>query len=94
MPSVREHLRNGSIVRAHWRNPAGSSKQVGLLVMFVLAMFVLGSKPMGGAAPVEQRPGPQSTVYPIKWPGWDTPVVVPTPTVSYPIVFPSPVSTP
>ncbi|MFD6966879.1 hypothetical protein [Streptomyces sp. NPDC059949] len=55
-------------MRAHWRNPAGSGKQVGLLVMFVLAMFVLGSKPMGGAAPVEQVPGPQSTVHPIKWP--------------------------
>ncbi|MFD3808632.1 hypothetical protein ACFWSF_30835 [Streptomyces sp. NPDC058611] len=90
MPTVREHLRNGVRVRAHWRNPADSSRQVGLLFLFVVAIFVLGNKPMGGAAPVDRKPGPQPTVYPIKWPGWDKPVVVPKPTVSYPIVFPSP----
>ncbi|MGW6862588.1 hypothetical protein [Streptomyces xanthophaeus] len=87
MPSVVEHERNGFKVRAHWRNAAGSSKQVMLLGLFVFAAFVLGSKPMGGA-PGEQ-PVPESTVYPIKWPGWDQPVVRPQPTVSYPIVFPS-----
>ncbi|MFG2715290.1 hypothetical protein ACGFX2_32720 [Streptomyces goshikiensis] len=88
MPSVVEHERNGFKVRAHWRNPAGSSKQVMLLGLSVFAVFVLGSKPMGGA-PGEQKPVPESTVYPIKWPGWDQPVVRPQPTVSYPIVFPS-----
>lgn len=88
MPSVVEHERNGFKVRAHWRNPAGSSRQVMLLGLFVFAAFVLGSKPMGGA-PGEQKPVPESTVYPIKWPGWDQPVVRPQPTVSYPIVFPS-----
>lgn len=42
-----------------------------------------------GGAPGEQQPVPESTVYPIKWPGWDQPVVWPQPTVSYPIVLPS-----
>lgn len=47
---------------------------------------------MSGAAPVRQVPEPQSTVHPVKWPGWDTPAVVPT--VSYPIAFPSPGNAP
>ncbi|MFD3544832.1 hypothetical protein ACFWUW_04285 [Streptomyces sp. NPDC058655] len=81
-------------MRRYWRDPAGSGREVGLLVVFVVAAFVLGSKPMGGAAPVDRAPGPQSTVYPIERPGWDRPVVVPAPTVSYPIVFPSPGAAP
>ncbi|MEU6060232.1 hypothetical protein [Streptomyces sp. NPDC047097] len=96
MPAVRAYVKaNGTKVRAHWRNAAGSNGQVALLVAVVLVVFAASG---GGAAGAngerggggKRLPGPRpTTVYPITWPGWDKPAPKPSPTVSYPIVFPT-----
>ncbi|PRH77903.1 hypothetical protein C6N75_17940 [Streptomyces solincola] len=100
MPGVREYFRaDGTRVRGHWRNAAGSSGQLlvaGIVVALVVAHGAgtapagAGGKPADGKAAVRRAPGPKPTsVYPIRWPGWDKPVPQPTTTVSYPIRFPA-----
>ncbi|WP_329201869.1 MULTISPECIES: hypothetical protein [unclassified Streptomyces] len=96
MPMVEGYVRaDGTKVRRYFRLPAGARKETGLLFMIVVGVWLFGSGPVtaGGESDPNRLPQPQATVvYPIKWPGWDKPVVAPTPTVSYPIVFPSPAS--
>ncbi|RSS45833.1 hypothetical protein EF912_28030 [Streptomyces sp. WAC07061] len=53
-----------------------------------------GSPQIQNQNQTQTQPVPASTpVYPIRWPAWENlPAPRPEPTVSYPIVFPSPVS--
>ncbi|MFJ6408151.1 hypothetical protein ACIQK9_21790 [Streptomyces hydrogenans] len=85
---------DGTVVRKHIRLPAGARRQTAIAGMIVAGVLLFGSGNTttgAGPQPGQNRlPRPQSTVvYPIKWPGWDKPVVRPAPTVSYPIVFPT-----
>ncbi|MEU1861822.1 hypothetical protein [Streptomyces gardneri] len=92
---IEEYKRSdGTVVRRHVRLPAGARQQTAIAGLIVAGVFLFGSGNTtigAGTQPGQHRiPKPQSTVvYPIKWPGWDKPVVRPTPTVSYPIVFPT-----
>lgn len=94
MPVIEAYEKSdGTVVRRHFRLPAGARRETALLGMIAAGVLIVGNSNTAGAgAPSgEQRlPQPGATVvYPIKRPGWDTPTVRPTPTVSYPIVFPS-----
>ncbi len=95
MPVIEEYKRSdGTVVRRHVRLPAGARRQTAIAGLIVAGVFLFGSGNTTTGARTQsgqhRLPQPQSTVvYPIKWPGWDKPVVQPTPTVSYPIVFPT-----
>lgn len=94
MPVIEQYVKSdGTVVTRHTRLPAGARRQTAIAGVIVAGVLVFGGgNTTTGASeqPGQHRlPGPQSTVvYPIKWPGWDRPVVRSTPTVSYPIVFP------
>ncbi|MFJ2113877.1 MULTISPECIES: hypothetical protein [unclassified Streptomyces] len=90
---------NGTVVRRHTRLPAGARRETAILGVIVAGVFVLGNGNTGSGADVRPEqlrlPGQQprsqpAVVYPIERPEWDRPAVRPTPTVSYPIVFPGP----
>ncbi|MFF3785433.1 hypothetical protein [Streptomyces sp. NPDC001933] len=93
---------DGTVVRRHTRLPAGARRETAILGAVVAGVFILGNgntvttgadtQPMQFRLPRQQPQQQQQSpvVYPIKRPEWDKPAARPTPTVSYPIVFPSP----
>ncbi|MEU6868052.1 hypothetical protein ABZ924_33275 [Streptomyces sp. NPDC046876] len=94
MPVIEEYVKaDGTVVRRHTRLPAGARRETAILGTIVAGVFIFGSgntTATGTQQGQERLPQPQATtVYPIKWPGWAESAVRPTPTLSYPIVFPS-----
>lgn len=96
MPVIEEYQRSdGTVVKRHVRLPAGARQQMAIAGLIVAGVFLFGRGNTitgAGTQPGQHRlPQPQSStvVYQIKWPGWDKPVLRPTPTVSYPITFPT-----
>jgi hypothetical protein len=91
---IEEYVKaDGTVVGRHTRLPAGARRETAILGVVVAGVFVFGSgtttTATGAQQGQERLPRPRATtVYPIKWPGWDKPAVRPTPTVSYPIFLP------
>ncbi|MFE2942036.1 hypothetical protein ACFXKG_23745 [Streptomyces sp. NPDC059255] len=100
MPVIEQYVKSdGTVVRKHFRLPAGARRETAILGAIVAGVFILGNGNTTAGTGIQQeqlrlprqQPQPQpAVVYPIKRPGWDRPAVQPTPTVSYPIVFPRP----
>ncbi|MFD9359002.1 hypothetical protein [Streptomyces sp. NPDC060031] len=85
---------DGTVVRSHFRLPAGARRETALLGLFVAGAWVLGHGTTTAGTGTEAEPGQlprpkSSVVYPIQRPGWDKVVPPPAPTVSYPIKFPA-----
>ncbi|MFE7332891.1 hypothetical protein ACFU8W_50465 [Streptomyces sp. NPDC057565] len=73
-------------MRGYSRWAAGARREMSTLVLFGLAVAVIGNAPNSNTGGKSELPRPSSTVYPVKFPGWNkTPVPRPRPTVSYPI---------
>ncbi|MEU6442076.1 hypothetical protein [Streptomyces sp. NPDC047046] len=84
--------RDGTVVRGHWRSPAGAGRQT-LIFLGVVAAVALGGAANGGgtrpgapgAPRVSDRPEPRWTAsYPVR-PHSPRPRPEPTWTVSYPV---------
>lgn len=96
LPFIKGYTRrDGTVVRRHWRAPAGTNRETALAIGIVAAVLVFGgssgTSAGGSGASAERLPAPQSTsavTYPIKWPAGDKPKTRPAPTVSYPIRWP------
>lgn len=86
MPWVNGYIRgDGTRVRGYSRWAAGARREMSTLVLFGVAVAVIGSAPSSSGGKGE-LPRPSSTVYPVKFPGWNkAPAPRPRPTVSYPI---------
>nr|PPQ62721.1 hypothetical protein C5F59_38880 [Streptomyces sp. QL37] len=96
MPWVRPYVRrDGTRVKGHSRWAAGGRREMSVVVMFGLAVVVLGNPSGSGSGSADgpdqtQRPG-STAVYPVTFPGTQkstTTLPRPQPTVSYPIAFP------
>ncbi len=91
MPFVKGYTKqDGTVVRAHWRAPAGTSQQTVLAMGIVAAVFIFGGSGTSteSGTGTERLPAPRSSkavTYPIQWPGWEKPAPRPAPAVSYPI---------
>ncbi|RVU14811.1 hypothetical protein EOT10_40175 [Streptomyces antnestii] len=88
MVHVKEYVRaDGTKVRAHSRWAAGARHEMTILAAVALVVVGFAGTTKAGSADGsgKQTPRPRSTVYPVKFPGWDRPRPQPTPTVSYPI---------
>ncbi|ROQ26014.1 hypothetical protein EDD98_5597 [Streptomyces sp. PanSC19] len=98
MPFVKGYTKqDGTVVRAYWRAPAGTSQQTALAIGIVAAVFLFGGSGTStdGATGTERLPAPRSSsavTYPIKWPSWEKTAPrqapAPAPSVSYPIRWP------
>lgn len=86
MPWVNDYIRwDSTKVRGYSRWAAGARREMSALVLFGVAVAVIGSAP-NSAGGKSDLPRPASTVYPVKFPGWNkAPAPRPQPTVSYPI---------
>ncbi|MDK9497632.1 hypothetical protein QEZ40_002574 [Streptomyces katrae] len=106
MPWINTYVKSdGTKVSGHLRLPPGARRETAVLGLIVAGVFIFGNGPTtagagAGADAGQGLPQPQSqpvpastSIYPIRWPAWENqPAPRPEPTVSYPIVFPSPVS--
>ncbi|WP_231500453.1 hypothetical protein, partial [Saccharothrix sp. NRRL B-16314] len=62
MPFIKGYTKqDGTVVSAHWRAPAGTSKQTALAIGIVAVVFVFGGSgtSTGGAAGAERLPAPR-----------------------------------
>ncbi|MFJ9813154.1 hypothetical protein ACIRTB_33550 [Streptomyces sp. NPDC101158] len=94
MPFIEGYTKkDGTVVRRHWRAPAGTSRETALAIGIVAALFIFGGsgRPAGSKTGAEQLPAPRSSsavTHPIKWPSGEKTAPRPAPTVSYPIRWP------
>lgn len=100
VPVIEQYVKSdGTVARRHTRLPAGARRETAILGAVVARKFILGNgntvttgadtQPTHFRLPRQQPQQQSPVIYPIMRPGWDKSAVRLTPTVSYPIVFPS-----